>query len=385
MKILHTSDWHIGKRLMGRDRLDEQAAALDEIAAICDAENVELVLVAGDVFDSYLPPAEAEELFFEKIKKIAGENRAALIISGNHDDGVRLAASAPLAEGQGIYVVGNARKPLPVGEKRKVRPVRSGTGWTVFENAAGERVFVNTLPYPNEARFREGKTDLCFAERMKQWIEEGERENDEGLPSVFLAHIFVVGGVTSESEREIDLGGARAVPTDVLPDSDYIALGHLHKKQRMGGENCRYSGSLLQYSFDESNGEKGVVLFDLTKEGVKNLHETPLVSGKRLVRLEADSPVLAEGLLGRYPDCWAEMKLHLASPLTSAETAALSAHTNLVSLVAEVNRTGEAEFVSRKGFSGGKLFEEFYKSQYGEEPDGELKSLFLSVLQDLEK
>ena len=106
MRILHTSDWHIGKRLMGRDRLDEQAAVLDEIVRICETEKVELVLVAGDIFDTYLPSAEAEDLFFSKIRAVAGEDRAVLIISGNHDDGVRLSASAPLSVGVGIYIVG---------------------------------------------------------------------------------------------------------------------------------------------------------------------------------------------------------------------------------------------------------------------------------------
>lgn len=102
MRILHTSDWHIGKRLMGRERLDEQSAALDEIVGICEREEVELVLVAGDIFDTYLPSAEAEDLFFSKIKAMAGEDRAVLLISGNHDDGVRLSAAAPCPKSLGF-------------------------------------------------------------------------------------------------------------------------------------------------------------------------------------------------------------------------------------------------------------------------------------------
>ena len=104
MKILHTSDWHIGKRLMGRQRLQEQAQALDELAKICDEQEIELVLIAGDIFDTYTPSAETEELFFSKIKKIAGDARAVLLISGNHDDGVRLSAVTPLSEEQGVYI-----------------------------------------------------------------------------------------------------------------------------------------------------------------------------------------------------------------------------------------------------------------------------------------
>ena len=128
MRILHTSDWHIGKRLMHRERLAEQEEVLDEIVAICESENIELVLIAGDIFDTYTPSAEAEELFFRKIKLIAGESRAVLMISGNHDDGVRLSAVAPLSQEQGVYVVGNSRNALPTGSQRAVRPVRSGNG-----------------------------------------------------------------------------------------------------------------------------------------------------------------------------------------------------------------------------------------------------------------
>ncbi len=385
MKILHTSDWHIGKRLMGRERLGEQAEVLDEIVNICERERVELVLVAGDIFDTYLPSAEAEDLFFSKIKAVAGENRAVLLISGNHDDGVRLSASAPLSEELGIYIVGNSRRPLPLRSVRKVRPVSSGAGYAVFVNDRDERVFVNTLPYPNEARFKEEKSDLPFVERMKKWIDEGEAGNCERLPSVFLSHIFVAGGVTSESEREIDLGGARAVPPEILPGSDYIALGHLHKRQHMGRGCCYYSGSPLQYSFDEANGEKSVKVFDLSEKGVENLKDVPLCSGKKLIRLEAESPSRAQELLALYPDALAELRLHLNAPLTSTEAAELSACANLVSLITEVCETGTLEFESRKGFSDSRLFEEFYRAQYKDAPEEDLKALFLSVVQELER
>lgn len=387
MKILHTSDWHIGKRLMGRERLDEQAEVLDEIVRICEEEDIELVLLAGDVFDTYTPSAEAEDLFFSKIKQVAGENRSVLIISGNHDDGVRLSAVTPLAEEQGVFIVGNARKALKVATektKRKVWPVQSGKGFVVFENARGEKAFVSTLPYPNEARFKEEKSDLPYVDQMKKWIDEGESGNQQRLPSIFMAHIFVAGGAVSESEREIDLGGARAIPIDALPHSDYIALGHLHKKQHMGGGNCYYSGSPLQYSFDES-ADKGVKVFDLTADGVQNLKDVALSKGKKLLRLEAENVPSALHLLEQYPDNLVEMKLLLSSPLTSADTQALSAQRNLVSLVAEIRMQDELQFESRKGLSDEGLFTAFYRATYDSEPKEELKTLFLSTVAELEE
>ena len=385
MKILHTSDWHIGKRLMNRERLDEQAEVLDEIVRICEDEQVELVLIAGDIFDTYTPSAEAEDLFYSKIKQVAGENRAVLIISGNHDDGVRLSAAAPIAEEQGIYIVGNARKAVLLKNSiRKIRPVQSGKGYVVFENENGEKAFVSTLPYPNEARFKEERSDLPYVERIKGWIDEGESGNVDKLPSVFMAHVFVAGGAVSEGEREIDLGGARAIPVEALPKSDYIALGHLHKKQHMGSAHCYYSGSPLQYSFDES-ADKGVKVFDLTKKGVENLKDVPLVKGKKLVRLEADCAETALQLLDKYPDNLVEMKLILTAPLVSSDSQALAARNNLVSLITEVRTEEQIEFQSRKGLSSEALFTAFYRANYGEDPKGELKELFLSTMQEIEE
>ena len=129
----------------------------------------------------------------------------------------------------------------------------------------------------------------------------------------------VLGGIVSESEREIDLGGARAFPCEELPNSDYIALGHLHKRQKMGKSNCYYSGSPLQYSFDEG-ADKCVKIFDLTTNGVENLRDLPLTRRKALVRLKATSAETALGLLENYPDALVEMTLQLTAPLTSAES-----------------------------------------------------------------
>ena len=382
MKILHTSDWHIGKRLLIKERLDEQAEVLDEIVEICDREEVELVLIAGDIFDTYTPSAEAEELFYSKIRKIVGKNRNVLIISGNHDDGVRLSATAPLAVDSGIYIVGNSRNALPVANdfgERTIRPIESGKGYAVFENKQGEKVFISTLPYPNEARFKEEKSDLPYVERMQSWLNEGVNQNVEKLPSVILAHIFVTGGVASESEREIELGGARAFPVDALPNVDYIALGHLHKKQRMGKGHSYYSGSPLQYSFDE-RADKSVKVFDLGVDGAQNVKDVPLTKGKKLLRLEASDVESGERLLKAYPESLIELKLLLNAPLSASETAALSKNANLVSLLTEISVNQELEFESRKGLSDGALFDAYCKASYGAPPKAELKELFLSTL-----
>ncbi len=366
---------------MDRERLPEQIQALDEIAQICERERVSLVLIAGDVYDTYLPSAEAEDVFFSAMKKLAGEDRAVVIVSGNHDDGVRLAASAPLAEEQGIYIFGNRPRTFQIGGTRPVRAVEAGDYYIVIENSEGERVYLNALPYPNEARFHEDKTEESFPEKIKRWIARGEEGYRGDSAHILLTHLFVAGGKTSESERDIDLGGARAVPLNCLPSEGYVALGHLHKKQKIGNI-ARYSGSILQYSFDEANTEKSVVL--LTTKGKSFAsREIPLKAGKQLVRLEAAGFENALALLQTYENCFIELTLHLSEPLTSHETQALrEANEGLVSLIVRVNAGETSQIVSRSTLSAEALFGEYYRSVYGEDPKDELKTAFLELLEE---
>lgn len=381
MNILHTSDWHIGKRLMERERLPEQIQAFDELAGICEREHVELIIVAGDVFDTFMPSAEAEEVFFRAVKRLAGKERAVVIISGNHDDGLRLAASAPLAAEEGIYLFGTGKEVMPTGGDRPVRAVRSGEGYIVIENAFGESVYLNVLPYPNEARLREEKSDETYTQKIVRWIDRGEAGYEGDMPHILLAHLFAAGGKASESERDIDLGGARAVSLSVFPPYGYVALGHLHKPQRMG-QNIRYSGSLLQYSFDESEN-KQVILLSASNGEIRVIQEIALTSGKKLVRLEAANMEQALALLGRYPEHYIELTLHMTAPLTTQETQALrAANEGLVSLIVHTEGSESIPVVKRSSMSPKDLFAEYYRSVYGDLPTEDLTETFMTLLEE---
>ncbi len=386
MRILHTSDWHIGKRLLGRDRLDEQALVLDEIAALCESEGVDLVLVAGDVFDTYMPSAEAEDLFYEKIKKIAGEERAVLVISGNHDDNVRLSAATAVCESQGIYIYGNYGYIPKTGGGRKIYAAEAGTGHIVFAKGE-EKIFCNVLPYPNEGRLKEDKNpEESFLDKMRRWMQAGQEANTQSLPSVFLSHLFIAGGSVSEGEREIDLGGARAVPLSLLPKADYVALGHLHRRQCFQNDVC-YSGSILQYAFDEAGIAKSAEIFDLDAEGVHGRHRAFFGNGKQLVRLHANGVAAADELLRRYPDHYVELTLYVNEPLTSLQVKQLKeANGGLLSIIPEIGKEeGGRLAVSRRQLSPLELFGEFYKERFGQEPSEELRSLFLSVAEEADE
>ncbi len=378
MRILHTSDWHLGKRIKEFERLPEQAAALDFLAEVCDEKGVDLVLVAGDVFDTFLPPAEAEELFFRAAKKLAGTARAVVIVSGNHDDGVRLASSAPLAESDGVYLFGGRPFSLSAPSSRPVRAVEAGEDYVVIGNAAGERVYINALPYPNEARLKEEKSEESYPERVSRWIAKGD-EGYKGGPHILLTHLFVAGGQVSDSERSIELGGARAVPASVFPENCYVALGHLHRRQSIG--NAHYSGSLLQYSFDETP-DKSVYLLETEGDSIKIAEKIPVRGGKQLIRLEANSPEDGAALLGRYGEEYLiELTLHLDRPLLREEMTRLKeAHGGLVSVIPDVSAAGEAPVRMRSRMSDEELFVEYYRFKYAKDPDDELKAAFLKLL-----
>ena len=364
---------------MDRDRLPEQIDALCELTKIAEEKDVSVVLVAGDVFDTYLPPAEAEEVFFRAVKELAGEKRAVVVIPGNHDDGVRLAASAPIAEEHGVYLFGSRSGHFALGSSRPVRAVEAGENYLVIENETGEKLYINALPYPNEARLKEEKTEESYPEKVARWIAGGEKGFTSGMPHILLSHLFVVGGKTSESERGIDLGGARAVPLSLFENFDYVALGHLHKPQKM--KNVRYSGSLLQYSFDEAGMEKSVVLLETNREHVEVRETIPLTSGKQLVRLECNGAEEAEALLSKYENSFIELTLRLKSPLSSEETKKLrAANEGLVSLITRVEGAAASPFVSRAKLSSEELFTQYYQSIYNTEPSEELKAAFLELL-----
>ena len=381
MKILHTSDLHIGKKLIGRERYAEYRAVLCEIAEICKNEGVELLLIAGDVYDTYTPSAEAEEIFYSGVKQLA-KHCAVLIISGNHDDYVRLTAAAALAEELNVYITGNNLQPVKCQKRGNTYPVKSGCGWVIFLNGKGESVYVNTLPYPNEARFKEGRSDETFQEKTARWIDAGEQGKTDKIPSIFLSHIFVAGGSVSDSEREIDLGGARAVPQNLLPKCDYCALGHLHKRQKIG-QNAYYCGAPMQFSFDECGAQKTVNIFDLTVNGVENFRQIEITSAKKLIRLQANGAEDGISLLKANNEYFVELTLNLTEPLTPNQISALHENENLVSLKTNVQNAGvTVEKVSRKDKSASELFTEYYKTRYGAEVSNDLLALFLSLTEE---
>lgn len=267
MRLLHTSDWHLGRSLHGVDLLDHQAAYLDHVLDVVRAERVDAVVVAGDVYDRAIPPVEAVTLLSDTLARLA-EVTTVVLTSGNHDSATRLGFGAGLMR-----------------ERVQLRTHLAGIASPVeIRGDDDERALVYGLPYLDPdtvrgplaepggeplARSHEAVTSAAMA-RVRADL--ATRSGAGPVRSVVAAHAFVVGGLTSESERDIRVGGVDHVPSAVFTGVDYVALGHLHGPQRVAGPDgttLRYSGSPLAYSFSEQHHTKSSVLVDLDARGVR--------------------------------------------------------------------------------------------------------------------
>lgn len=303
MRILHTADWHFGRQLEGRDRRGEQSDFVDELCRIAEEKDVQLVLIAGDVYDSVNPPAWAEELFYTALERLsAGGRRAVVVIAGNHDQPERVRAAAPIASKQGIVLLGLPKEtPILSGSdapRDKVRVLDGGPSWMELAVPGVEHhAVILALPYPSEARLKELLSDtftqeqmqLAFSERIKTLLDELSVHFREDTVNLVTSHLFVMGGRESDSERPIQIGGALTVSPSAFPEkADYVALGHLHRLQKLGEKPLiRYSGSPLGYSFSEAGQSKAVVIVDVVPGEEVQEEIVYLKSGRPLARWKA--------------------------------------------------------------------------------------------------
>jgi exonuclease SbcD len=270
MRLLHTSDWHIGRSLHGTDLLAEQEAVLGRLAELVAAESVDAVLVAGDVYDRAVPSADATALLDRVLTRLRAAGAAVVLTPGNHDSARRLGFGAGLFAVSGVHV-------------------RAATGAldepVLLADAHGE-VAVYGIPYlePEVARHELGLPEARSHEAVLAAAMDRVRADlflRPGARSVVLAHAFVGGGVATDSERDICVGGVDLVPASVFDGVDYVALGHLHRPQTLT-PRLRYSGSPLAYSFGEAGQQKQAWLVDLDAGGLADVRPVPLPVPRQL-------------------------------------------------------------------------------------------------------
>ena len=281
MRILHTADWHTGKTLKGRDRLDEQRAVLGEIAQIAEQHQVDAVLIAGDVYESAAPSAPAQQLVVQTLLRLRQAGAEVIVIAGNHDHGPTFEAYRPLMGMAGITLVGAARPP--------------GKGGVIRFRArsTGEEAQLAVLPFLTQ-RYAVRAAEIvaqtpsenvrAYDEMIRQLLAALTSEFGGSTVNLIMAHLTCVGGVFGGGERAAQSIFEYSVPAAIFPVSaHYVALGHLHRRQSLPAPcPVHYSGSPIAVDFGEQDNTSVVCLVDATPGTPARVTDVPITSGRRL-------------------------------------------------------------------------------------------------------
>lgn len=403
MRILHTSDWHLGRSLEHISRLGEQREFIDCLVKIADEEDVDLVLIAGDIYDTYNPSAAAEELFFEAMDRLGGKaGRAVIVIAGNHDNPDRLCAASPLAYKNGIILLGYPGSDAAEYEvsAEGISIADSGPGWLELSLTRCEQnAVIITMPFPSESRLEEllsekadeAELQNAYSEKVGSIFDALSEKFRNDTVNLITAHLFLLGGSTSDSERTLQVGGAMTVDPAVLPEkTHYAALGHLHRPQQIRSAACPafYAGSPLAYSFSEAGYSKAVYLVDALPGEKAEVRPVYLDCGKPLKKWYADKGIqqaLEWCEEGRDPNAWIDLEILTERVLTADEHRTIrNLHPGIINIRPRI-RSEEAEVMSpesREGRKTDELFRDYYKYRMGVDIPDELMEAFLELLND---
>lgn len=404
MKILHTADWHLGKRLNEYYRIEEQRKVLNEICAIAENEKVDVVLIAGDLYDNFNPANDAVELFYKTVHRLADNGKRAVIaIAGNHDSADRVEAPDPLAKECGILFIG---KPYT-----EVKPFRLESGLEVIRSAPGfiELKIPNfhyplrlvLTPYANELTLkhflgtedREGELRNMLEEKWKSLAED--YCDTQGV-NLMMAHLYFMqkdGPVPEEPDDEkpiLHLGGAQAIYTENIPQQmQYVALGHLHRFQTVTQKPCPviYSSSPLAYSFSEANQQKFVMLIEAAPAQPVKLQPVKLQQGKRLVRKRFENVDEALSWLNENQQTFVELTLVTDSYIDAKTKKMLyQAHDGIVVIKPEPTGSNPEDLAGNKPSEITDLrtmFKNYFISKKGQEPNEEINALFNEIVDNV--
>ncbi len=384
MKFLHTSDWHVGRTIRNRSRMDEYRAVFAEIVDVARREQVDAVLVTGDVFHERRPPLAAEELVAHTLAQLARDNIVSVVIPGNHDDAARLRTLKPLGDLLQVHMMTD------------VSETPSDLIVSISQRTGGERALVSGLPYLHPHRVlpaAEG-TDKSENERLSVYqsmvqdylraLEETMRQMDPNAVSILLAHAHVSGTEFGGGEWR-----SSVFPVDpgIFPGRvHYVALGHMHRPQEVSGTRAqaRYAGSILQMDFGEQDQQKSVYLIEAHPGKPAEVSPIALTAGKALLRRTGT----AEEILSQaeeFTNAWVEVVLK-PEGLSSELIEPIRALPGVVSLRFE--ETSASDSVSEavhnpKERPAAELFTDYYKSKRGAEPEPQLVALFERLYQEV--
>ena len=353
MKFIHLSDLHLGKRVNEFSMIEDQKYILLQTINIIDDEKPDAVIIAGDIYDKSIPSEEAMLLFDDFLLRLSKRNISVFVISGNHDSSVRLSDHSKLIENQGIYL----------------SPVYDGTLKPVsMEDEYGE-INVYMLPFIKPVVVKQYFGDeeiLSYTDAVRVAIKH--MNVDCNKRNVLVAHQFVLGAATCESEEHI-VGGLDSVSSDVFDCFDYVALGHIHGKQYIGRETVRYCGTLLKYSFSEKNHVKSVTVVDIKEKGNIDIREVMLTPKRDLREIKGSYEDITnrKNYEGTNADDYVHIVLTDEEDVIDAIGKLRTIYPNIMKLSYDNKRTRENNVLTEAGAIEEKspleLFEDFYSMQ----------------------
>ena len=381
MKFIHTSDWHIGKNLEGHSRLEEQEKFCDDFVKIVEENNIDMVIIAGDVYDTSNPPAGAETLFYKTICRLADDgNRCVLVIAGNHDNPERLSAVSPLAKEQGIIILGYPLSSTTESKYKGFEITEAGRGYLKLK-IGGEKATIITLPYPSEKRLNdairnvddENELQKNYSNKVGDIFRKLEENFEEDSINIAVSHLFVSGGDPSDSERQIQLGGSLVVDKHDLPQKASERL------------NVYYSGSPLQYSVKERIYAKGANIVEI------HANETPVVEQVYFNNYKPIEVFKCDGIEealkvceeNKDRDIWSYFEIKTDEVISQENIKKMKEYLkDIIEIKPIITSHYEEENIDLKEKSMAQLFNDFYKFKEKCEPRGELMDLFLNIVSE---
>lgn len=376
MKLLHISDLHIGKRVNEFSMLEDQKYILRQILAIADAQQADGVMIAGDIYDKPVPPAEAVQVFDWFLTELADRGKQVYAVSGNHDSAERIAFGAQLMRGRGVFV-------SPV--------YRGDTIRFTEKDAYGELCFY-LLPFIKPAVVRHALEDApdlegislpeSYHDAVKLAVER--MGVDSGKRNILIAHQFVTGAGRCDSE-EVSVGGLDNVDADVFDVFDYVALGHIHSPQSLKRETVRYCGTPLKYSFSEADQEKSVTVVELREKGNIALSTVPLLPLHDMRKIRGTYLEVTAKSFYQDTDTedYVQITLTDEEDIPDGLQKLRIIYPNLMRLEYDNSRTRESRVIERaeemEQKSELELFAEFYEMQ-NNQPMSEEQTAFVSQL-----
>ena len=374
MKIIHLADLHIGKRVNEFSMIDDQKHILNQILEIIDKEKPDAVIIAGDVYDKQVPSIEAVELLDSFISDISKRKTTTFIISGNHDSAERLAFGSSLMAMGKIYI-----SPVYNGKISK---------YTLKDDFGSANFYLLPFVKPSHVkRFFPDEKIESYTDAIKVVVDNLKLDTSE--INILIAHQFVTGASRTESE-EISVGGLDNVDASVFEDFDYVALGHIHRPQKIGTERIRYCGTPLKYSFSEVNDAKSVSIIEINSKEDFNLRTIPLVPKRdmRKIRGTYEELITKTSYESTNTDDYIHVTLTDEFNVVDAIQKLRVIYKNIMKLEYDNIRTRESRKINLDNMvienkNPLEIFSEFYKLQNNKEMDDEQKKIIKKIMEEV--